>query len=153
VKRGFSAVLFAASLLSGCAGLKTYSDPARKNLLIRTETTSESWFSKVGAVVHIHRVDANCKTEYQGTVDLGKPSVEVGLPVDRASLLAFVFDRSASLGGPIRVEALLIPRIGHRYQASVSYVDSMHGVVLREVEAGRSSSRETALKSVKGCSP
>ena len=154
--RGFGAVLLAASLLSGCSGLKTYPDAAPKNLVIRTETSSGSWFSKVRAAVHVHRVDANCQTEYQGTVQLGEPSVEVGLPVDRVSLVAFVFTSSATLGGSsssIRVEALLKPRAGYTYQANLSYVDSMYSVVLREIDPRRSSSREIERKSTKGCSP
>jgi hypothetical protein len=147
------AVLLAASLLSGCSGLKSYPDTAPKNMLIRTETSSGSWFSNVRAAVHVHRVDGNCQTEYQGTVELGVPAVEVGLPVDRVSLLAFVFISSATLGGSsssTRVEALLKPRAGHTYQASVSYVDSMYNVVLRETDPRRSSSRELERRSTKG---
>lgn len=156
MKRGFGAVLLAASLLSGCSGLKTYPDTAPKNLLIRTETSSGSWFSNVSAAVHVHRVDASCRTEYQGTVQLGGPSVEVGLPVDRVSLVAFVFTSSATLGGStrsIRVEHLLKPRPGHTYQANLSYKDSMYNVVLREIDPRRSSSREIERRSAKGCSP
>ena len=156
MKPGFGAVLLAASLLSGCSGLKTYPDTAPKNLLIRTETSSGSWFSKVGAAVHVHRVDASCHTEYQGTVQLGEPSVELGLPVDRVSLVAFVFTSSATLGGSsrsIRVEHLLKPRAGHTYQASLSYKDSMYQVVLREIDPRRGSSREIERRSTKGCSP
>jgi hypothetical protein len=152
----FRAVLLAASLLSGCSGLKTYPDTVPKNLLIRTETSSGSFFSKVRAALHVHRVDANCQTEYQGTIQLGDSAVEVGLPVDRVSLMAFVFTSSATLGGSsssVRVEALLKPRAGYTYQANLSYVDSMYGVILREIDPRRSSSREVERKSRKGCSP
>jgi hypothetical protein len=156
MKSGLGAVLLAASLFSGCSGLKTYPDTAPKNLQIRTETSSGSLFSKVRAAVHVHRVDASCKTEYQGTVELGEPSVQVGLPVDRVSLMAFVFTSSATLGGSsrsIRVEHLLKPRAGYTYQANLSYKDSMYNVVLREIDPRRSSSREIERRSTKGCSP
>jgi hypothetical protein len=145
MRGGFGAVLLVAGLLAGCAGLKTYPDTAPKNFLIRTETSSGSIFSKVRAALHVHRVDANCRTEYQGTVQLGEPSVEVGLPLDRVSLMAFVFTSSATLGGSsrsIRVEHLLKPRAGYTYQANLSYKDSIYGVVLREIDPRRSSSRE-----------
>src|SRR5688572_12530771 len=140
MKGGFGAVLLAASLYSGCSGLKTYPDTVPKNLLIRTETSSGSLFSKVRAALHVHRVDANCQTEYQGTIQLRDSAVEVGLPVDRVSLMAFVFTSSATLGGSsssVRVEALLKPRAGYTYQANLSYVDSMYGVILREIDPRR----------------
>jgi hypothetical protein len=156
MKCGLGAVLLAAGLLAGCSGMKTYLDTAPKNLLIRTETTSGSILSKVRAAVHIHRVNTNCRTEYQGTVELGERSVHLGLPVDRVSLVAFVFNTSATFGGSsgsVRVEHLLTPRAGYTYQANVSYADSIYNVVLREIDPRRSSSRELDRKSAQGCMP
>jgi hypothetical protein len=156
MKGGLGAALLAASLLAGCSGLKTYPDTAPKNLLIRAETSSGSILSKVRAAVHVHRVDANCRTEYQGTVELGEPSVHLGLPVDRLSLVAFVFNTSATFGGSsgsVRVEHLLKPRAGYTYQADMSYANSIYDVVLREIGPRRSSSRELDRKSTKGCTP
>jgi hypothetical protein len=154
MRGGLGAALLAAGLLAGCAGLKTYPDTAPKNLLIRTETSSGSVLAKVRAAVHVHLVDANCRTEYQGTVELGEASVRVGLPVNRVSLVAFVFNSSATFGGSsgsVRVEHLLKPRAGYTYEANVSYVDSIYHVVLREIDPRRSASREIDRKSTKGC--
>jgi hypothetical protein len=150
------ALLLAASLLAGCSGLKPYPDAAAKNLLIRTETSSGSMLSKVRAVVHVHEVDASCRTQYQGTVQLAESTVEIGLPVDRVSLVAFVFNTTASFGGSsgsIRVEHLLKPRAGYAYQAKLSYVDAIYDVVVREIDPRRSSSRVLHRTSAKGCVP
>jgi hypothetical protein len=157
MSNGFTAVVVATGLIAGgCSALKAYSDTAPKNLVIRTETSSGSILSKVRAAVHVHRVDANCRAEYQGSVELREPSVHVGLPVDRVSLVAFVFNTSATLGGSsgsVRVEHLLKPRPGYSYQANVSYVDSMYYVVLREIDPRTSSRRELHRKSSNGCLP
>jgi hypothetical protein len=156
MKGALGAGLLAAGLLAGCSGLKTYPDTAPKNLLIRTEATTGSILSTVRVAVHVHRVDAKCRTEYQGTVELGERAVHVGLPVDRVSLVAFVFNTSATFGGPsgsVRVEHLLKPRAGYTYQAKVSYADSMYHVLLQEIDPRRISSREVDRKSTKGCVP
>ena len=70
-------LLLAYSFLAGCSGIKTYQNTLDKNLHIKTETYSGSMFSKVRAAVDIYRVDADCKTEYEGTVQLKNPSVVV----------------------------------------------------------------------------
>jgi hypothetical protein len=112
-------------------------------------------FSKVRAAVHIHRVDADCLTEYQGTVQLNEPTAEIGLPTERLSLMAFVFSSSSFLAGSsgsIRYETLLKPRAGYTYDVKVSYVDRMYYVAIREIDPRKSSSREVERKSLKACS-
>ena len=155
MNRRLCAALLAASLLAGCSGFKTYPDTVPRNLHIRTETSSGSVFSKVRAAVHIHSIGASCRSDYQGTVQLNEPSIEVGIPTERLSLMAFVFTSSAALGGSssMRVEALLKPRPGYTYDAKVSYADRMYDVVIREIDPRRSSSREIERKSWKSCSP
>src|SRR2546423_1228843 len=141
--------LLSASLLAGCSGAKTYPDTLPKNMHVRTET------SKVRAELHIHRVDSNCLTEYQGTVQLDRPSVEIGIPVGRQSLVAFTFSSSSFLTGSstsVRYDTLLTPRAGYTYDVKVSYVDRMYNVAIREIDPRKSSSREIEPMSLKTCS-
>ena len=65
-----------AALLGGCTGgRKSYPDDVSpKNVSVRPALAG------VKGALHIHRMDAQCKTEYLGTVDLDQPSVALGLP-------------------------------------------------------------------------
>jgi len=149
MKRRLYAVLLAAGLLAGCSGAKIYPDALPKNIHVRTET------SNMRAELHIHRVDANCLTEYQGTVQLDKPSVEVGIPAGRQSLVAITFSSSSFLTGSsrsVRYDTLLTPRAGYNYDVTVGYVDRMYNVAIREIDSRKSSSREIERRSLKACS-
>jgi hypothetical protein len=48
---------------------------------------------RVPVGVDIHRVTLDCTPEYEGTVQLNRPAIEVGIPSNRWSRLVFVFDR------------------------------------------------------------
>ncbi len=148
MNRRVYAMLLSASLLAGCSGAKTYPDTLPKNLHVRTET------SKVRAELHIHRVDANCLTEYQGTVQLDRPSVEVGIPSGRQSLVAFTFSSSSFLSGSsssVRYDTLLTPRAGYTYDVRVSYLDNIYSVTVREIDPRGSSSREIERRDLRTC--
>ncbi len=150
MKRRLYAVPLAAGLLVGCSGAKTYPDALPKNMHVRTET------SNMRAELHIHRVDANCLTEYQGTVQLDKPSVEIGIPAGRQSLVAITFSSSSFLTASsrsIRYDTLLTPRAGYTYDIKVSYQDNIYNVTVREVDTRRSSNREIERKSLRTCVP
>jgi len=150
MNRRVYAVLLSASLLAGCSGAKTYPDTLPKNLHVRTET------SKVRAELHIHRVDANCLTEYQGTVQLDKPSIEVGIPAGRQSIVAFTFSRSSFLSGSsssVRYDTLLTPRAGYTYDVKISYLDDIYNVTIREIDPRGSSGREIARRDPRACKP
>src|SRR5438067_1716980 len=69
MNRCLGATLLAASLLTGCSGVKTYSESGAKNLSIRTDV------SGVRAALHVHDVRAGCLTDYRGTVELDRPPV------------------------------------------------------------------------------
>ena len=149
MNRRVCATLLAASLLAGCSGIKTYPDTLPKNLRIHAT------ISKVQAALHIHRVDASCQTEYQGTVQLDKPSVEVGIPAGRQSLVAFTFSSSSFLTGSsrsVRYDTLLTPRAGYTYDVKVSYLDNIYNVTVREIDPRRSSSREIERRGLNACS-
>lgn len=146
--------LLGASLVAGCSGLKTYPDSGAKNLHVRTEAASGSAFSRMRVAVHIHQVDANCRTEYQGTVQLNEPSVQIGIPPDRLSFLVFSFSGSTFLGGSsssISYETLLLPRAGYAYDAQASYKDNIYNVAIRESDPRRSAGREIVRRGLDEC--
>jgi hypothetical protein len=148
--RGICAALTAAFALTACSGIKTYPNTLPKNLRVHATV------SKVSAALHIYSVDARCQTDYQGTVQLDKPSVDVGIPAGRTILLSVTFFSSSFLrssSSTTRHETLLTPRSGYSYDMKVSYVDDMYEVALREIDPHRSSSREIGRASPSGCKP
>jgi len=154
MNRHIIGLLLAFSLLAGCSGIKTYQNTPDKNLHIKTETDSGSMFSKVRAAVDIYRVGPDCKTEYEGTVQLKKPSVDVGVPSGRLSYLVFVFASSGFLSNSsstITYNTLLKPRVGYNYDIKVSYIDDIYNVVIWETHPSKKKSREIELKDLNAC--
>jgi hypothetical protein len=146
--QGVCGLLLAASLLPGCSGIRTYPDTLPKNLRIHATV------SKVQAALHIHRVDASCETEYQGTVQLDESSIAVGIPAGRPSLLVFTFSSSSFLSASrssMLYETLLTPRAGYAYDVKVSYLDNVYSVAIREIDPRGSSSREIARRDLRAC--
>ena len=150
-----SAIIVAVTvLLSGCSGIKTYPNDLPKNLQVRTEATSGSAFSSMRVALHIHQVDAQCRTEYQGTVQLNEPSIGVGVPPGRMSYLVFAFSGSSFLGGSsssTRYETLLQPRAGYTYDARARYKDGIYHVEIRENDPRRSTGREIERRGLDQC--
>ena len=130
----------AASLLVlvavGCSGLKAYPTDPGGNLAVRSQVDSD-----VRAVLHIHRVDADCRTEYRGTVPLDRPAVSLALPDGQPAYLVVTFDTSSLLGGSRSTSAgaLLVPRAGIRYELGARYRDGIYDLALSESDgrAGR----------------
>lgn len=121
--------LLLLALAAGCSGLKTYPTEAGGNLAVRSQMDRE-----VRAALHIHRVDAQCRTEYLGTVKLDRPSLALALPGGRATYLVVSFDTSSLLGGSRSTSAgaLLEPRAGSRYELVARYRDSIYDVALSQ---------------------
>lgn len=146
--------LLGAALLAGCSSLKTYPDTSPKNLFVKTEARSDSAFSRVRVAVHIHEVDASCRTTYLGTVQLDEPSVAIGIPPGRLSYLEFNFSGSSFLGGSssnISYDTLLRPRAGYRYDASARYADGIYNVVIRESNPRRPAGRAILRRGLSEC--
>ena len=151
---GYAAFIAAAVLLAGCSGIKTYPNDLPKNLHVRTEAASGSAFSSLRVALHIHQVDAACRTEYQGTVQLDAPAIDVGLPSGRMSYLIFTFSGSSFLGGSsssTRHETLLQPRAGYAYDARVRYKEGIYHVELRETGARGAAGREIERRTLADC--
>jgi hypothetical protein len=137
----------AALVLAACASGKPYPDDlAPKNLTVKTSSSAR-------AALGVHGVDAQCRTEYLGTVALDKTAAEIGLPAERWSYLVFDFSTSSFLAGrrtSTTFETLLKPRAGYRYEASVSYRDDVYNVVIRE-QSPRGPWREVAMRDLASC--
>lgn len=140
-----SAILLAAGLLAGCSGMKPYADTAERNLRIRTQAESGSAFSSVRASVDVYRVERGCIAEYEGTTELNRAEITMGIPAERPSYLVFRFASSAFLGSSsstISHDTLLTPRRGSTYDVRVRYVDNIYDVAIhdatgREIETRR----------------
>jgi hypothetical protein len=124
--------LLLVALSAGCSSLKPYPTDPGGNLAVRTQMDSQ-----VRAVLHIHRVDAQCRTEYQGTVPLDRPSVSLDVPVGQTSYVAVTFDTSSFLGGSrsTNVGTLLAPRSGSRYELSARYREGIYDLAVAESDA------------------
>ncbi len=141
-------LLLLVPLLSNCSGIKAYSNSLNKNLTLKTKTESGSVFSSLNVSLHIHSVDNNCQTGYQGTVKASKGKTAVGLPVGRASYLIFRFDSSsfwANSSSSTSYETLLTPRRGYNYVAKLSYADDIYNVEIEE--RSRRNSRPRIIES------
>ena len=130
------AAVLVLGLLAGCAGVKTYPTNAAGNVTLRADLDPN-----VRAALHVHAVDRNCETEYQGRVALQPGSTVVEIPADRLSYLVVTFDTSSFLRGSASasVGTLLTPRRGQRYELALSYRANLYDIRLRE--AGRELSR------------
>lgn len=151
---GACGVMLLVGALAACSGIKTYPNNLEKNLQVRTSTDSGSIFSRVHASLSISRVDAQCQTQYEGTVDLGKGAVEVGVPLERSSYLVFDFSSSgllSSTSSTMGHATLLKPRAGYRYDIEVTYRDDIYNVVIRESRSGTSEGRDIVLRQLDTC--
>ena len=140
--------LLGLALLAACsAGRKSYPDNlAPKNVSVRPALAG------VKGELHIHSMDAQCKTEYVGTVDLDQPSVALGIPAGRPSYLVFNFSNWSLLRGSHAMshETMLTPRAGYRYEVDASYKNDIYNVVLRELPP-KGAPRELPLRDVSVC--
>lgn len=145
--------LLGAGLLAGCSGIKPYPNTFEKNIEIRTKTDSR-FLAKVRAAVDIYSVDTDCQTMYQGTIDLDKAAVAIGIPADRPSYLVFAFASSAFLSNSkstISYDTLLTPRSGHNYTIDVSYIDDIYNVEIREKRPRKRARRRIPQKELSSC--
>ena len=149
-----SLILLGAVLAAGCGGAFRYADIGEKNLVIRTETSSDSAFISVKAVLGVHAVDAQCKLTYEGYVELDRPLVQVGIPAERLTYLVFEFASSSFLGGTrgsISQETLLRPRSGATYDVKVAYKNELYEVAIRETPPRGGRPRDIELASLGAC--
>lgn len=140
-----AAIVLFAAILTGCSGTRTYQATSDNNLRFTTVTESGSWFSTVRAQVHIHSVDRNCQTKYQGTIALRRDSLKTGIPAGQRSYLVFAFNSSAFLSNrtsSVSYRTLLTPRRGRDYRIEVKYIDDSYDATIHEVHPRSRKSRK-----------
>ena len=143
-------------ITAGCSGIKTYPNNLKKNLHVKIEKDSGSFFSSIKTTVDIYKVNKDCSTEYEGTVQLSKPTAEIGIPTGRLSYLAFVFASSGFLSSSSSTtiyETMIRPRTGYSYDAKVTYLDDIYNVEIFEKKPGRKKGRELESKDLSNCKP
>jgi hypothetical protein len=136
--------------LAACSGAKIYPNDAAKNLVVQ-----KALDSGVSASLHIYQVDASCRAEYRGRVDIDRPSVAVGIPAGRLSYLVATFDTSSFFGGSssTSVGALLKPRAGYGYELKLSYRKGIYDFTVRESDPGKGAGRQVARRDLGACTP
>lgn len=134
-------------LSTGCSGLKTYPADAGGNLAVRAQLDGA-----VRATLHVHRVDAQCRTEYRGSVRLDRPVALLNVPAGETSYLVATFDTSSFLSGSrsTNAGALLRPVAGRSYELALRYRDDIYDVSLREVDE-RGAGREIPRRDLGAC--
>lgn len=155
-KRSVLGLLLAVSVLAGCSGIKTYPNDLDTNLHVRTAAESGSFLSSMRTAVDIHRVGADCTTEYEGTVQLDEDSIGIGIPPERWSRLVFVFSNASfllSTSSTVTYETLLNPRAGYVYDLRVTYRDDIYNVSIQENQPGTPSSRKIPHRPLSACRP
>ncbi len=154
MKSSIYLLLASIILFTGCSGIKTYPNKMEKNLHVTTKTESGSMFTNIKAAVDIYKVHTDCSTEYEGTIQLDRPSVDIGIPSGRLSYLVFVFASGGFLSshnGIISQNTLLKPRSGYHYDVEASYIEDIYHVEIHE--KGKKKSREIDLVELNTCQP
>ena len=145
---GVRLTLAAALALGACSGLKTYPNDGLKNVHVATQTERG-----VRAALHVHEVNGECTTRYQGTLALDRPVLDLGVPAGRPSYLVVSFDTSSFMAGSrsTSVGTLLTPRSGYEYELAVRYKQDIYDMVLREIDRDKGVSRQLARRPLSGC--
>ena len=136
-----------ALLAAGCSGLKTYPNDGPKNLHVATQTDRG-----VRAALHLHAVNGECTTHYDGTLALDHTALDVGVPAGRPTYLVVSFDTSSFMAGSrsTSVGTLLTARPGYEYQLAVRYKQDIYDIALREIDR-KGVSRDLARRPLAGC--
>ena len=143
--RGLVATLLLCAVAASCAGTRSYQATPDNNLRFTTKVESGSLMSSVRASAHIHSIDGNCRTNYEGTIRLEKETYVTGVDVNRPSYLVLSFDSSSFLSNSrssINYATILMPRRGHDYKIAVIYVDDTYNAIIHEVNRGNGRQRE-----------
>ena len=137
--------LLCAACLAGCAETRPFQPAPDRNVRFDAAVESGSWLSGVEASVHVHSVDRNCQTTYEGTIPLRNSTVVTGFPAGRPQYVVIAFNSSSFLlnrRSSINYSTLLTPRDGHDYEVAVRYLDDTYNATVEEVNR-RNGARRT----------
>ena len=126
---GRTAVLvLVTGAVAACSSAFPYRSAGPENLHIATDLRSGT------AIMRVYETKGKCSWNYQGTVELSRRNLQVGLPVNRQSYLVFIFEGGNYFAGyhSIDYDMYLTPRPGYRYEAEVSYNNDMYDVTIYE---------------------
>lgn len=151
-----AALLIMLGFLTACSGVKTYPNTLDSNLHVITTTDSGSVLTSVNASVEIYQVEGDCSINYAGTVQLDKPTVDIGIPTGRSSYLVFVFSSSgflSSSSSSTSYSTLLRPRAGLQYDIDVSYLENIYNVVIHSKRPGSDKRQAIETRDMASCKP
>lgn len=121
---------------TGCgSSVKHYSSELPKNLQVVPEIETGSVLKRVFPEFDVHRVSPNCELEFLGRVLLDEGRVDVGIPTGERVYLEFIFERDHLISkkmSVIRQGALLTPRPGYSYVATVKHRNGLYAVDVQE---------------------
>ena len=135
-------------LASGCASTKAYKDVLTHNLEFNSKTDS------VEVTLDIYGVGKQCESEYLGTVDLDRNSIELGIAMGQPSYLVVGFASSSfwsNSSGFLSYDFTLLPRKAYRYEVDVSYIDRIYNVIVYEVSQLTGEKREMETAELRNC--
>lgn len=153
--RHIGATLLCAAFLAGCAGTRPYEPTSDRNVQFTSEVDSGSWHSSVQASVHVHSVDPDCRTTYEGTIPLKGTTVVTGFPAGRLRYMVIAFNSSSLLlnrRSSINYSTMLTPRDGHDYEIAVKYQDDTYDASVMEVNRGNGARRRLYHRPIDTCS-
>lgn len=151
----FAAIVLGAALLTGCAlGTRPYQATSDKNVRFSTAVEAGSWLSSVRASVHVHSVDSNCRTTYEGTIPLEGSTIVTGIPTGRPRYMVVAFNSSSFLANSrssINYSTMFTPRRGYNYEIAVRYVDDTYNATFEEVHRRSRARRELRRRPLNRC--
>ena len=142
-------VLVFTTLVSvGCSAIKRYDVELPQNLEVIAKTEA------VEATLDIYGLNKQCESVYQGTVDLNKSIVDLGIATGQLSYLVVGFASSSFWGnssGFISYEFTLLPRKAYRYEIQATYIDDIYHVSVYEISQKTGKKREMKDEELSAC--
>ena len=146
------------SWLAACGTAVLYQDSGAPNLHLST-TSNSTFLTATVVYLDIHRVTADCRAEYAGSLKLWAPLAlqppqdAVHLPQERLSQLVFKFKTvgANNYSGLTSYSTLLRPRAGHTYAATVTYDAGLYDVEIREIDPHGGPGRKIEHRSLSEC--
>jgi len=156
MRRG-TAIMAMLPGLAACTTAALYQDAGTPNLHFRATSTG-SFLTFTTVHLDIHRVTADCRAEYVGSLNLWAPlplrppAEGAHLPEERLSELVFKFNtHGGNTESQISYTTLLRPRAGHNYEAIVTYDAGFYDVEIREVGPNGATGRKIEHRSLSEC--
>lgn len=146
--------LVAVMWLGACSTAVLYNDPGPPNLQFRA-TSNGRPLTFVSIGLGIHRVTADCRTEFMGSHSVWAPLAQatdpVHLPEERLSLLEFTFHQHGNIESWTSYKTLLRPRAGQTYMAAITYDAGLFDVEIRETGPNVGPGRKIEQRSLSDC--